>query len=500
MVDSDYILSLKGINKSFGGVKVLDNVDFNMRKGTVHALVGGNGAGKSTLMKILTGVYRSDSGTIKLKGIETKINNPSEAQKNGIRIIFQELSLIPSLTIAENIFLIHEIKKFIFLNKKEMNKKADKLLKDLGVNVDVNLTIGDLSVGQCQLVEIAKALSVNSSILVMDEPTAALTEHETKILFEIIETLKSKGVSIVYISHRMKEVFKIADEISILRDGKLVATKRKTDLTLEKVIDYILGKKIEKKMAWKDRKAKVSDSYMLEVENLSLGSILKDISFKLRKGEVLGITGLMGSGKTELVESLFGLNKGVKGKIILEGKSIYFKNVQQAMKNGLSLIPESRMRQGLVMIHNLKENIMLPNLFGQLKRLFINNSLVNKIVKESIKEFNIIATNGMNTLLENMSGGNQQKVVLAKWLKTKPKIILMDEPTTGVDVGAKAEILDIIRDFVTLNTSVIFISSEISELIDVCDRIMIFKKGKIIQEFTHSQIKSEEEIHYAIQH
>jgi ribose transport system ATP-binding protein len=500
MVDSDYILSLEGINKSFGGVKVLDNVDFKIRKGEVHALVGGNGAGKSTLMKILTGVYRRDSGTIRLKGIETKINNPTEAQKNGIRIIFQELSLVPTLTIAENIFLIHEIKKFIFLNKKEMNKKADKLLKDLGINIDVNLTIKDLSVGQCQLVEIAKALSVNSSILVMDEPTAALTEYETKILFEIIKTLKSKGVSIVYISHRMKEVFEVADEISVLRDGKLVATKRKTDLTLEKVIDYILGKKVEKKMEWRDRKIKKSDSSMLEVENLSFGSRLSNVSFKLKKGEVLGIAGLMGSGKTELVESLFGLNREVKGKIILEGKPVHFKNVQQAMKNGLSLVPESRRRQGLVLSHSLKENIILPNLFSQLKRLIINNFLANKIVKESIKEFNIIATNGMNTLLENMSGGNQQKVVLAKWLKTKPKIILMDEPTTGVDVGAKAEIIDIIRNFVNLNTSVIFISSEISELIDVCDRIMIFKKGRIIKEFTHNQIKSEEEIHYAIQH
>ncbi len=500
MVDSDNILSLEGIDKSFGGIKVLDKVNLGIKKGVVHALVGGNGAGKSTLMKILTGVYSCDSGKIKLKGIETKINNPGDAQKNGIRMIFQELSLIPTLTIAENIFLIHEIKKFIFLNKKEMNKKADVLLKDLGININVNLPVKDLSVGQCQLVEIAKALSVNSNILVMDEPTAALTEHETKVLFEIIKTLKSKGVSIIYISHRMKEVFKVADEISVLRDGKLIVSKKRKDLTLEKVIDYIIGKKVEKKMGWRERKIKVSDSCILEVENLSLGSYLHKVSFKLRKGEVLGIAGLMGSGKTELVESLFGLNRGIKGKIIFDGKPVHFKNVQQAMKKGLSLVPESRRRQGLVMIHNLRENIILPNISSLLKGFIIKNSLVNKMVKESMKEFNIVATNGMNTLLENMSGGNQQKVVTAKWLKTKPKILLMDEPTTGVDVGAKAEILDIIRNFVHLNNSVIFISSEISELVDVCDRILIFKKGRIIKEFTHNQIKSEEEIHYAIQH
>lgn len=499
-MDSDYVVSLEGISKSFGGVKVLDNVNFRMKKGIVHALVGGNGAGKSTLMKILTGVYSGDSGTIKLKNIETKINTPGEAQKNGIRIIFQELSLIPTLTITENIFLGHEIKKFIFLDKKEMNRRAAEILEDLGIRIDVDLFIKDLSVGQCQLIEIAKALSENSNILIMDEPTTALTESDTQTLFKIIKKLNSQGVSIVYISHRMKEVFKIADEISILRDGKLVIKKMKKDLNIEKVIDHILGVKVEEKMGWKERETEVSNSALLEVENLSFGEALHGVSFKLRKGEVLGIAGLMGSGRTELLESLFGLNKEAKGKISLDGKPVHLKNVHLAIKKGLSLVPESRMRQGLVMIHNLKENIILPNLYNLIKGFIIKNAFVNKLVKETIKEFNIIALEGMNTFLENMSGGNQQKVVIAKWLKTKPKILLMDEPTAGVDVGAKAEILDFIRNFVRLNSSVIFISSEISELIDVCDRILIFKKGRIIKEFTHSQIKSEEEIHYAIQH
>lgn len=495
----EYLLSLEGICKSFGGIKVLNSVDFHLRKGTVHALVGGNGAGKSTLMKIMTGVYTCDAGTITVNGKVKKVSTPNDMIENGVRMIFQELSLIPTQTITENIFLNHEIKKGFHLNKKEMTRQANALLEDLEIYVDVSSRIEDLSVGVCQLVEIAKALSFNPSVLVMDEPTASLTDREIDILFQIIERLKSRGTAIVYISHRMKEIFAIADEISVLRDGEKVAHAPKDEMDMPTLVNHIIGSSDNKKsMEWKDRENPVSEEIMLEVENLSLEGRLHNVSFKLKKGEVLGLAGLMGSGRTEVLESLIGINKAPEATFKLEGNKIEFKSIQQAADSGIVLIPEDRRRQGLVLMHSFKDNLILPNLKRVKSGLSIDKNKTSEASNEAIGKFNI-KVNDILAEINRLSGGNQQKVVIAKWLKTNPKVLLMDEPTAGVDVGAKGEIIDIMRTFTAQGKSVILASSELAELISVSDRILVLNGGKVTAELTHDEITSEEMLQLAIQ-
>ncbi len=496
---SDYVLSLEAICKSFGGVKVLDNVDFKLKRGTTHALIGGNGAGKSTLMKILTGVYSKDEGVIKVNGEVTEFKTYDDARNTGISFIFQELSLVPTLSIVENIFLDREIKKYNVLNHRAMNEITKSLMKELNLDVDVAEAICNLDVGTCQMIEIAKALSVNASVIVMDEPTASLTEKETEMLFGIIENLKAKGVSIVYISHRMNEIFKVADEITVLRDGKKVATKSVDEYTMNSLISDIIGSKEKKALEKKKLSTTVSEENMLEVKGLTMNGKLNDISFKLKKGEVLGFAGLLGSGRTEVLESIIGLRNYEKGKIYIEDTLVEIDNVQQAIDLGIVLIPEDRRREGLVLEHTLKENIMLPNL-KRVKNMFsISNKLSDALATQCIKDFRI-KTDSINTPLENLSGGNQQKVVVSKWMKTSPRILLMDEPTAGIDVGAKSEIIDLVGDFVFNQYSVIFVSSELTELIAVCDRILIFHKGSIVGELKCHEIENEEVLQHAIQH
>ena len=494
----EYLLSLKDLNKSFGGLRVLKDVDFNLKKGTVHALVGGNGAGKSTLMKIMTGVYTCDSGTITMNGEVKKVSSPEDMLANGVRMIFQELSLIPTLTITENIFLNHEIKQGIHLNKKEMEKQAKALLDELEVNEDVNTQIMDLSVGVCQVVEIAKALSFNPSVLVMDEPTASLTDREIDVLFRIIDKLKAKGTTIVYISHRMKEIFTIADEITVLRDGEMVATAPASEMDMPTLIEHIIGSTAGKAMEWKDRDQPVSDEVMLSVDNLSLEGQLHNISFDLKKGEVLGLAGLMGSGRTEVLEVLAGVNKAPGASFMLEGEAIELKNVQHAIDKGIVLVPEDRRRQGLVLMHSLKENLILPNLRKVSRGLSISKLKAVEAAKEAIGKFDI-KVGDIFSEINRLSGGNQQKVVIAKWLKTNPKILLMDEPTAGVDIGAKGEIIDIMRKFTSEGKSVILVSSELTELISVSDRVLVLNSGKITSELTHEEITSEEMLQLAVQ-
>lgn len=495
---SEYIITLEKIRKAFFGVTVLNEVDFRLRQGSVHALVGGNGAGKSTLMKILIGVYSHDGGTIKINDQETVIDNYNMAREKGISLIFQELSLVPDLTVAENIFLNRELKKGVVRDIKEMNRKARELLEGLGIDINPEEKIKNLGVGLCQLVEIAKALSVDSSVLVMDEPTASLTEKETEILFQIIEKLKEKGVSIVYISHRMNEIFKVADEISVLRDGKMVITEKTKNLDMKMLIDYMIGKNVEKAMEWEERKTPVGDEVLLEVEHISLGDTLQDITFELRRGEILGLAGLMGSGRTEIVETLFGLHKPDGGEIRLKGERVSFRNVRQAIEHGVVLVPEDRRLQGLILMHSVKDNMALPNLPGLTKNGVVNPRRVNQLSQEGIEELNV-KTDGLNTKISNLSGGNQQKVVIAKWLKTDPQLLMMDEPTAGVDVGSKGEIINMVRNFAEQHKSVIFISSEIPEMLSVCDRIIVLRDGKVTGEFLHSEIESEEVLQHAIQ-
>jgi len=494
----DYILSLENIEKSFGGVTVLDKVNFNLKRGSIHALVGGNGAGKSTLMKILTGVYTYDNGTIRINNQVVKFNSYTNAMKNGISLIFQELSLIPTLTVAENIFLNKEIKKGIVLNKKEMNRRTRELLEDLGIDIDVEMKVQDLTVGHSQLVEIAKALSTNASVLIMDEPTASLSDKETEILFNIIKGLKEKGVSIIYISHRMNEIFRIADEISVLRNGKIVANRPTGEYTLESLIADMMGREKNRIMEYVEREVPISDEILLSVKNLTLGKALRGITFNLKRGEVLGLSGLMGSGRTEILESLFGVHRPDSGEIVFENRRVSFRRISDAIEAGIVLVPEDRRRQGLVLMHALKENIILTNFRDVVKGLTIRKSLVRRISEKSILELKIV-TDSISTKLFNLSGGNQQKVVISKWLNRQPKLLLLDEPTAGVDIATKVEIIDIVRQLANQGKSVILVSSELSELMAVCDRILVLHDGKITNEYKRSEIEAEEVLQRAIQ-
>ncbi len=495
---AQYAMSLKGINKSFGGVIVLDNVDFNLERGAIHALVGGNGAGKSTLMKILTGVYFADSGTIAIDGREVEINSYNDARKNGVSLIFQELSLIPTLTVSENIFLNKEPLKGIVLDRKEMNRRARELLTELGIDIPVDERIENLDVGLCQLVEIAKALSVNASILVMDEPTASLTGKETETLFGIIRSLKAKGVSIVYISHRMNEIFEICDYISVLRNGKIVASETTREFTMQSLVQAMLGSDNEKRMEWRERSTPVSRETLLEVKSLGVEGVLHDVNFHVQKGEVVGFAGLMGSGRTETLECIFGMRRHNQGEIYLEGEKLKNDSIRLAIDSGIALVPEDRRRQGIILMHELLENMLVTNFSRVKKHGIISGRLARMLSRNAINEFGI-KSDSIHTLLFNLSGGNQQKVVVAKWLATNPKLLLMDEPTAGVDVGAKGEIIDLIRKFVATDRGVILVSSELAELMSVCDRIYVFHNGRITGEFSHEQIDSEEVLQIAIQ-
>ena len=492
------IISLKNVHKSFGGVSVLNGVDFDLQKGSVHALVGQNGAGKSTMMKILTGVYTCDSGAIYIDGSKVKMNSYSDAVSHGISLIFQELSLIPTLTVAENIFLNREILEGPFLDKKSMERKAHELLQSLDIDVDVHSRVEDLDVGVCQMIEIAKALSVNAKVLILDEPTASLSEKETAHLFTLINSLKQRGVSMIYISHRMAEIFKICDTITVLRNGSIVTTKPTRDYSLTGLIEDMIGRKTAAlTTADEELASKCTGRPLMTVEHLNCGSRLKDVSFELREGEVLGLAGLMGSGRTEVVESLFGLNKDASGQVTINGQPYEIKGVRHAIDSGLALIPEDRRREGLVLMHSVEENLIVP-IFDKLKRgLLLESKKVADIAERSISDM-AIKTHSRKTPAFNLSGGNQQKIVVGKWLNSAPSVLLLDEPTAGVDVGSKREIIVKVRDFVGENRAAIFISSDILELISACDRFIVFYDGKVTATYDRSEI-TEEVLQYAIQ-
>lgn len=492
------IISLKNVHKSFGGVSVLNGVDFDLQKGSVHALVGQNGAGKSTMMKILTGVYTCDSGAIYIDGSKVKMNSYSDAVSHGISLIFQELSLIPTLTVAENIFLNREILEGPFLDKKSMERKAHELLQSLDIDVDVHSRVEDLDVGVCQMIEIAKALSVNAKVLILDEPTASLSEKETAHLFTLINSLKQRGVSMIYISHRMAEIFKICDTITVLRNGSIVTTKPTRDYSLTGLIEDMIGRKTAAlTTADEELASKCTGRPLMTVEHLNCGSRLKDVSFELREGEVLGLAGLMGSGRTEVVESLFGLNKDASGQVTINGQPYEIKGVRHAIDSGLALIPEDRRREGLVLMHSVEENLIVP-IFDKLKRgLLLESKKVADIAERSISDM-AIKTHSRKTPAFNLSGGNQQKIVVGKWLNSAPSVLLLDEPTAGVDVGSKREIIDKVRDFVGESRAALFISSDILELISACDRFIVFYDGKVTATYDRSEI-TEEVLQYAIQ-
>lgn len=497
---NDYIFEMEGIGKSFNGVKVLDNVSIQIKRGEVHSLVGGNGAGKSTLMKIFTGVYTKDEGVIRINGKEVEISDPIDANKHGVRMIFQELSLIPTMSVSENIFLNQKSKKkgLGLIDSKELDKKARELLRRFCIDIEPRTIVNELGVGCCQLIEILKALSLDAEILIMDEPTASLTDAETSILFDIISKLKENGVTIIYISHRMNEIFKVSDSITVLKDGKKVVTMPAKDYTMKSIIDYMIGSEVEKKFERINREKKIKKEAMLEVKNLSINESIQDISFTLQKGEILGIAGLMGSGRTEILETLFGIRKKKSGEVVLDGKKLEIRNVKDAINAGLALIPEDRRREGLVLMHSLRNNILLPIMDNMLKGIMLNDKKINETINESVKELDI-KTDGINKTASLLSGGNQQKIVIAKWLRTNPKVLMMDEPTAGVDIGAKGEIVDIVRRFSNADNSVILVSSETAELIALCDRILVLKDGRVAGEIYGEEISSEEGLQHAIQ-
>ncbi|MBS5521251.1 MAG: sugar ABC transporter ATP-binding protein [Clostridiales bacterium] len=492
---------MEGINKSFGDARVLKNVHFELKHGEIHALVGGNGAGKSTLMKIITGVYTLDSGKIYVNGKETVIEKPLDAKNQGIAMIFQELSLIQSMTVAENIFLGTEIVRHGVRDIKQMRQKTEAVLKRLGIDVDPDTKVSELSVGVSQMVEIAKAVSKDAKILVFDEPTAALSDSETVRLFEMMEQLKKEGVSMVYISHRMNEILNICDRITILKDGEYITTKETEEMTLDKIVSYMMGGASGggHKFEWVSRQYDETAPDVLTVEHLDINDKIKDISFSLKPGEILGFAGLMASGRTEIMETLFGQRRRRGGTVKLEGKEVHVKNTAQAVSAGFALIPEDRRKEGLVLIHSIKDNAVLPVLSRLAKmKIFNNEKLEKKIVEENIRQLSVKAEH-IDQPIGLLSGGNQQKIVIAKWMNTHPKVMMLDEPTAGVDIGAKGEILEIIRKFADQGHGVLFVSSELTEMMAICDRIITIYDGRITGQLCRKDIKSEEELQNAIQ-
>ncbi len=495
-------VEMNEITKSFSKITVLNKVNFALRLGEIHALLGENGAGKSTLMKILRGIYQPDQGKIKINGKVVRFNSPSDARASGISMVFQEFSLVPTLTIAQNVFLTREFRnKFGLFDEKECERRTRQVFEEMGVNINPHLTVSQLSTGYRQLTEIASALSQEASILIFDEPTASLTQAETESLFEFMRGLKAKGISMIYISHRMEEIFKIADRITVLRDGRNVITDEVENLTIEKVIEHILGRKSEAGSKKPFTSSVQADKPLLEVKNLKCVRTIKNVSFRLNRGEVLGLAGLMGSGRTELVQAVFGINPILSGEIWINDQPIKTKSPEDSMRANIALIPEDRRVQGLIMEHSIKDNLILPLI--KLKRLanhkyFIDRHKSEEVVQISVENLKI-RSDSIHKVVRYLSGGNQQKVVIAKWLSANPDILLMDEPTAGVDIGTKGEIIDIIRSLAREGKGIIFISSELQEMIAVCDRIIVIKDGTVDCELSRNEIPSEDKLHHILQ-
>ncbi len=469
-------IEMKGIDKSFGSNQVLKNAGFFLKDGEIHALMGENGAGKSTLMKILTGVYTRDAGTVLVDGQEVVYKSPQEAEKAGIVFIYQEINSLFDLTVEENLFMGKEITKgFGICDKKAMRAKAKEVMDRMGVHIDVGATMSDLSVGQQQMVEICKALMADAKVLIMDEPTAALTQSETEILFEVINSLRAKGVSIVYISHRMEEIFELCDRITILRDGQYIGTEYIKDITMDDVVQMMIGREIGER--YPKRECKIGGE-VLRVEGLSHEKFFKDVSFSVRAGEVLGVSGLMGAGRTEIMHTIFGSLPAVSGKIFIDGFEHHIRNPREAIAAGIGFITEDRKTEGLLLEKSISENIEICNLGKTSVKGVRNAKKRSELVKKGIEEFRIRCF-GPEHECHNLSGGNQQKVVLAKWIYTEPKILILDEPTRGVDIGAKKEIYSVINDLAAKGVAVIMVSSELPEVLGMSDRIMVVHEGHV---------------------
>lgn len=488
-MSDEFILEVRGICKSFPGVRALNDVSLSIKRGEVHALVGENGAGKSTLMKILSGAYTKDEGEIILRGQRVEIDNPAHAQELGISIIYQEFTLAPHLSVEANIFVGREPRSRLlsFVKNGQIRKEAQALVDDLGVDIEVSRLVSDLNVSQQQTVEIAKALSMNADIIIMDEPTSALAESEVDTLFEVIERLKAKGYTFIYISHNLGEVFEISDRISVLRDGELMGTREASELEPGEVIRMMVGRTLDDLFPKQD--VEIGDP-LLEVRNLSRRGVIHDVSFTVRRGEILGIAGLLGAGRTELMRCIFGADRTTSGDILVDGERVSIRSPIDAVAAGIGLVPEDRKQQGLFLGLAMRINassVILPELarFG-----FVNRTKEKEITAEGIRSLQI-KTAGQQQLVRDLSGGNQQKVVLAKWLAIRPKVLILDDPTRGIDVGAKVAIHTLMGEFAKQGVGIILISSELPEVLGMSDRILVMDGGMIKGEFSREEATQE---------
>ena len=482
-------LQLKNIRKEFPGVLALDDVSLEAKAGSVHALMGENGAGKSTLIKILAGAYSKDQGTILFDNKEVNIDNPNDSLNLGIKVVYQEIALIPEFTVAENIFLEKfPVNSLGIVNWKKLYNDCNNLLKKIGFNLNIKAKVVDLSISEQQIVEIARAIFQNALVVVMDEPTSSLTPNEIEKLFEVIENLKKNNIAIIYITHKIDEIFKIANEVTVLRDGKLISNRDINDTSEEILIQDMVGRKVEQKF---ERPNKSFDKVLMNIKNISTKSKLKDISFDLYKGEILGFFGLMGAGRTELAKAIYGYDNISNGSIEVDGQIFKKFNTQTMVKNGVGYVTEDRKGEGIIKDMNLRENMSLPSLEIFEKFLTINKSKEKKISNQYIDKFEV-KTPSSERLITLLSGGNQQKILLSRWLIRNLKIIILDEPTRGVDIGAKTEILRLINDLAKDGLSVILMTSEMNDLLTLSDRIIVMAGGKISKEFNRNDATQEE--------
>ena len=486
------VLQVIAVSKSFPGVRALHEVSFDLRRGEIHALVGENGAGKSTLIKILAGALHRDAGQVLVDGAPVSIRQPQDAIHHGISVIYQEFNLVPYLTVAENIFLGREPQRLGLIEWRTMHGEAGKLLERLGAQFSTRALVRDLSVAEQQMVEIAKALSVESQVLIMDEPSATLTEHELEALFAQMRALRQGGVSIVYISHRLEEIFEVADRVTVLRDGEVVGTERVADLTSRDVIRMMVGREVAEDFERGQRRPfdPTAHEELLRVEHVSRGSQVRDVSFVLHRGEILGLAGLVGAGRTELVRAIFGADRLEAGHILLEGRPVTIKSPAHAISLGIGLVPEDRKLQGLVLGMALSSNVTLARLDGVSSAGILHSARERSVAQDYVEQLRI-ATPSVAQLARNLSGGNQQKVVLAKWLYAQSKVLIFDEPTRGIDVGAKQEIYDIMRRVAESGAGVIMISSELPEILRMSDRILVMHEGQVAGELDGSAATQE---------
>ena len=487
----EYVLTMEGISKEFPGVKALDNVNLKIRPNSVHALMGENGAGKSTLMKCLFGIYKKDSGKIYLEGEETQFRSSKEALEKGVSMVHQELNQVIQRNVMDNIWLGRYPKKGLFIDEEKMYKDTMKIFERLEIDIDPRAKVNRLSVSQMQMLEIAKAVSYDSKVLILDEPTSSLTENEVEHLFGIIRKLQGSGIGIVYISHKMEEITAICDEITILRDGKWVTTEKVKNLNTDQIINLMVGRDLTHRFPEKTNKP---SEIIMEVENLTAkrAKSIEDVSFTLRKGEILGVAGLVGSKRTDVVETIFGVMEKKTGKIKIHGKEVNIKNPKEATDNGIALITEERRATGIFSMLDIKFNSIIANTKGYKAALgLLDDRKITEDTKWVIDSMRV-KTPSQKTHIGSLSGGNQQKVIIGRWLLTEPEILLMDEPTRGIDVGAKFEIYQLMINLAEKDKGIIMISSEMPELLGVTDRIMVMSNGRVAGIVNTAQTSQEE--------